>query len=235
MPNKSKGGTRPTTIKDAKELGLLPSVTGITGIISKPQLEKWKMTQACMAVLTSPRKEGEDLDKFMERVLFQDEEHKAEAAAAADRGNAIHDAIAKAIKGEDFEEQWKPYVEAVFPHIKVLGKAAWTERVLVNAEAGYAGRADIGIETELHEVILDFKTTKTIPKEAYDEHRCQVAAYCKARGNIADRHLLCGVLYISTTEPGKTNMCLIENWEADYEDGFKPMLKVWQYLKGYRP
>src|SRR6185503_9066761 len=46
-------GTRPTTLRDAKKLGLLPSPTSILKVLRAPQLEAWKMEQAALAVLTA--------------------------------------------------------------------------------------------------------------------------------------------------------------------------------------
>src|SRR5512136_668210 len=55
----AKGEPRPTTLRDARKLGLLPSVTNVLGVINKPELVEWKMTQAVLAALTLPRLEGE--------------------------------------------------------------------------------------------------------------------------------------------------------------------------------
>lgn len=63
----------------------------------------------------------------------------------------------------------------------------------------------------------------------------QVAAYCKTLGNVSDRHIIGGLLYLSTKNPGEINLCLLENWERDYEEGFVPLLKVWQYVNDYIP
>jgi hypothetical protein len=41
VPNKDGDGTRTTTLRDARKLQLLPSVTTIIGILDKPQLTKW--------------------------------------------------------------------------------------------------------------------------------------------------------------------------------------------------
>ena len=41
----ANGKERNTTLRDAKSLGLVPSVTTIMGIIAKPSLETWKQKQ----------------------------------------------------------------------------------------------------------------------------------------------------------------------------------------------
>jgi hypothetical protein len=46
VPNKDGDGERNTTLREARKLGLLPSVTSIIGILDKPQLTKWKMREA---------------------------------------------------------------------------------------------------------------------------------------------------------------------------------------------
>ena len=40
VPNKSKGGMRHTTLRDAKSLGLLPSVTTIFKCLAAPELDR---------------------------------------------------------------------------------------------------------------------------------------------------------------------------------------------------
>ena len=41
-----RGEPRPTTLRDARKLDLLPSVTNILGVVAKPELVDWKMEQA---------------------------------------------------------------------------------------------------------------------------------------------------------------------------------------------
>ena len=60
-----KGEPRPTTLRDARKLGLLPSVTNILGVIAKPELTAWLQEQAVMAALTLPRIAGETEDAFL--------------------------------------------------------------------------------------------------------------------------------------------------------------------------
>ena len=52
---KSGNGLRDATLRDARTLGLYPSVTSILNIIAKPQLEAWKQEQGIIAALTLPR------------------------------------------------------------------------------------------------------------------------------------------------------------------------------------
>lgn len=54
-------GTRPTNLRDARKLGLYPSVTNILSVLAKPGLNAWKQEQAILAALTLPRRSGESL------------------------------------------------------------------------------------------------------------------------------------------------------------------------------
>ena len=44
------GKERNTTVKDAREQGLLPSVTTIIGCAAKPALDVWKQQQAILEI-----------------------------------------------------------------------------------------------------------------------------------------------------------------------------------------
>lgn len=90
VPNKSTGGMRDTTLRDARQLGLVPSVTTILQEANKPALINWMIDQALMAALTLPRNEGESLDDFIGRAK---EDSKQQAINAAARGTEIHNAL----------------------------------------------------------------------------------------------------------------------------------------------
>jgi len=82
-----KTGERPTTLRDARKLGLLPSVTTINGMLSKAGLDTWKQQQVLLAALTLPRQEGEPEQEWLARVM---QDSKATGREAAERGTAIH-------------------------------------------------------------------------------------------------------------------------------------------------
>lgn len=233
VPRKSGKGTKKTTLAEARELDLLPSVTTILKVLNKPQLNEWITEQAVLAVLSTPRLKDEPLDAFVHRVLNVERVQDQERDVAADKGTAIHDAIECCLNNKPFDIAWKPYVEAVLPVLQTLGRVVWTEKVMVGD--GYAGRADCGLESDLHIVILDFKSARKLPRESYLEHKLQNAAYAKAHGNSADKHIITGNLYISTVIPGLVELCLQDQWEETYERGFKPLLQYWQFANNYRP
>ena len=90
------GEPRPTTLRDAKKLGLLPSVTTIMKAAASPGLEAWKMNQMMLAALTLPRGEGENEESFIKRIQADSREH---AKMAAERGTAVHAAIERFYEG----------------------------------------------------------------------------------------------------------------------------------------
>jgi len=56
------GNQRPTTLRDARALDLVPSVTTVLNVAAKPGLEAWKQRQLLLAALTLPRSEDEAED-----------------------------------------------------------------------------------------------------------------------------------------------------------------------------
>lgn len=233
IQKKSGNGMKKPTIVDAREGGWYPSVTTVLKAADRPALNAWLTEQAVIACLTTERRNDEGLDSFIKRVLQDDRIQDQEASAAADKGTAIHDAIEKAIKGEGVEDPWRPYVHAVMPVIEFAGKIVWTEKVLVGD--GYAGRSDILLENDQNIILGDFKTTGKLPeKEAWPEHRMQVAAYAKTLGNTADKHIITMLIYIST-KTTEVRPFFQENWLDTYERGFKPLFQFWQWANSYYP
>src|SRR5262249_7873584 len=118
---------RPTTLRDARKLGLLPSVTNVLGVINKPELVEWKMTQAVLAALTLPRADGEELGAFAKRVV---EDAQSQVKGAAEFGSAFHagaELVAKALE----VDQAGPYA-AWLEHYRAWFQAncvrlVWTE------------------------------------------------------------------------------------------------------------
>lgn len=222
----TKDGDRPTTIADARKLGLLPSVTNILSCLRKPALESWKIEQACLSVLTAPRKEDEALDAFVQRVLHDERQHEQEARDAADLGTRIHKALQDELSGRIADHGMLPWVEPVWEFLNGLApKAIETEKVLVGD--GYAGRTDLIATFEGWRHVIDFKTTKTIPtKGAYWEHQMQTAAYAKAL-NLPLLNVRTANIYISTTDPGKLVMSAQEDW-LDAWEAFAHLRDYWQ-------
>lgn len=228
---KTREGTRPTTIADARKLGLYPSVTQILRCLAKPQLTDWLIRTAVTAAVTTPRQEGEGLDAFVDRVLARDAQD--ESTKAKDMGSEIHAAIEEAIAGRLVAPVYKPYVDAALEAMKPLGGVVCSEKVLVHP-LGFAGRTDAILQGQ-NISVLDFKTGKKLPtKSAWPEHRLQVAAYAASLGNTGEQRIQTAVLYISTVEPGKVALFTQLDWVEDWSV-FQSVFRCWCYLNSYQP
>ena len=154
-----KGKPRPTTVRDARKLGLYPSVTNIIGVIAKPELTSWLQAQAVMAALTLPRNPGESEDAFAQRVVADSQTTRD---SAADFGTAFHAGAERVANTLEVDDEHP--AAAWLRHFRVWyqGNAAllnWTEKVLVNPVMGYAGTADLFIDHIVHgPVLVDLKT-----------------------------------------------------------------------------
>lgn len=228
------------TLADAKKQGFLPSVTTvIDAILRKPALEAWKTEQAVLACLTAPRKEGEETDAFVHRVLQEEMQHMEEAKTAAELGTRIHNAIESFFQGEAMPDELKPWVmPAVDAILERFGKPVATEKILVGD--GYAGKTDLLTEVPVCWWLLDFKATKKLPdKGAWSEHRLQLSAYAAALEREhneqapQNKPIKTANVYISTTTEGKFVIAEHEPWLEVYQQGFLPLLQHWQWANKY--
>ena len=244
VPNKSKPGTmRPTTLRDARGLGLFPSVTTVIGILDRPQLTDWKLEQVAAAAfntLVIPKLNYSTLEDWTKFILDKAFEQVSDAA---DLGTSIHAAIEAWAQGKPYDDALKPYVDAVAKwcaaeEITFLSN----EEILVSEAHGFAGTADGAIRCKRGTGILDFKSRKTklgVPATPYDTQPMQVAAYhaAKFKGFQPD-HI--GVnLFISTTEKTEDGLARVDaTWYSCAElqaewAAFEHVLSLWKHLKGY--
>jgi hypothetical protein len=225
VPKANGVGTRKATIADARKLGLLPSPTTLLKLLAKPQLDSWKTEQAVIACMSSPRREGEELDAFIYRVLHVDKEQDAERDAAADEGTAIHDAVECSFNDVEYPPKYKPYVDAVRGILDREGRVVATEKILVGK--GYAGRTDAILENDHNITVVDLKGCKKLPeKGAWDDHRLQIAAYCGAIGNTGNKIVRGVVVYIDRNIPGAVIAHEVLGWTEDYT-AFMHLTRFW--------
>jgi hypothetical protein len=205
QPNKSKPGeTRPTTLKDARALGLLPSVTSILDVLSKPQLEDWKLEQMTkefqrrmqvfvdrVGASSSDIIEGirdiahRDIDALHEELAdraFQQVED------AADAGTKIHAAAEKSLQFLEYDENemvMLPELKASFPMSTFINpiKAFVKEHAIrpsghevriVNHLHGYAGTGDLPMTCAKGVGFGDWKTRKTKPGKPVQAYDTQL-------------------------------------------------------------
>jgi len=216
-----KTGERPTTLRDARKLGLLPSVTTINGQLSKAGLDTWKQQQVLLAALTLPRGLQESEDEWLKRVM---QDSKATGREAAERGTAIH-----AIIEGYFEQMYMPEKPAYLDNIDValknaFGEQPWLAERSFGHPLGYGGKCDLMAKSGF---IVDFKTKDTdlAKVDVYFEHEMQLAAYREGLGLPSAR---CAIVFVN----GTTNQVkLIEVEEPQLQKSwecFQHLLRVYQ-------
>ena len=163
----ANGAMRATTLRDARKLGLLPSVTTIIRCAAAPGLEQWKRNQLLLAALTLPRRENELEVDWLRRV---EQDSQETGRKAADKGTAIHAAIEQHYRGQAPEQDYWDHVKvSAAALLDRCGEQAWhAERSF--AFGGYAGKTDLHSDAW----VIDVKTKDGDgPHELYDEHLMQ--------------------------------------------------------------
>jgi hypothetical protein len=220
-----KTGERPTTLRDARKLGLLPSVTTINGQLSKAGLNSWLQQQVLLAALTLPRLDGEGEQEWLARVM---QDSKATGREAAERGTAIH-----AIIEGYFEQVYMPEKPAYLSNIDkalsdAFGEQLWLSEKSFAHNLGFGGKCDLMSKDGF---IVDFKTKETdLDKiDVYFEHEMQLAAYREGLGVPTAR---CAIVFVNAL----TNQVkLIEIEEDKLKNGwecFQHLLRVYQIKNG---
>lgn len=229
----ANGTMRPTTLRDARKLGLCPSVTTVLSVKAKPQLEAWKVRQGILAALTLQRLPGEPDSAYLDRVMA---DSKQQVIDAADEGTRIHDAIERAYKGHVVAPDYLPHVRAaqtevarLFPHVD-----DWVAEQSFAHAYGFGGKVDLhspstGITVDFKGKDGDFSDGK---KLAYDQNE-QLGAYqlglCLPNADGAN-------VFVSRSHPGKA---MGHKWTADeMRHGgqvFLDCLQLWKRIKQYDP
>ena len=238
-------GERPTTLADAKRLGLLPSVSEIKGVLGKPGLEKWKVKQVALASMRLTRK-GEETDEYFSGRIIEEAFRQVDDAAKL--GSSIHREIERFFKHDWKEEfmadpKFGTYVSPVINWM--ISKDIHVENpeaVIVNQTYGYAGTSDCPFRWKKGAGIgvLDYKSRKTKPGEPcepYDGEAMQIAAYAAAYWKEENLKYCWGAnIYISTTEPGRVDLVMYrpEMLVAEFEI-FKMCCAIWRHSKQWDP
>lgn len=214
----ANGKLRSTTLRDARKLDLVPSVTTVLREENQPGLNRWITNQALLAAITLPRVEGESDDAFLNRALADSRE---QASKAAERGTQIHGELEHHFTGKVVSELGKRVEGALFD---TFGHQDWrAERSFAAAYKGlwYAGKVDLYSPG----LVVDFKTKEFegSKKLHWPGQAKQLAAY---------RYLIGGEkkmvnVFISTT----TGEIRLHEWQPEsWFDQFACLLQHW-YLR----
>jgi hypothetical protein len=226
-----KTGERATTLRDARKLGLLPSVTTINGMLSKAGLNSWLQQQVLLAALTLPRLPDEPEADWLSRVM---QDSKSTGREAAERGTAIH-----AIIQGYFEQMYMPekpaYLEGIDKALAdAFGNQPWISEKSFGHPLGFGGKVDLmakPINGQGTGFVVDFKTKETdLDKvDVYFEHEMQLAAYREGLGMPTARSAIVFVNALTNQvrliEIGQDR--LQKGWEC-----FEHLLRVYQIKNG---
>lgn len=223
---------RDTTLRDARALNLVPSVSEVLSIIAKPGLEVWKSNQTMLASLTLPKVTGEDEATYLARIRS---DSRRQAQEAANEGTRIHAAVEKWFLGQSVPAEYWPHVSAtrdalqdMFPDVH-----DWVSEKSFAHPLGFGGCCDL--HSPSTGIVVDFKSTDkkrdSDKRLHYDQH-WQLAAY--RRGLNLPWSEPCANIFISRTEPGTV---FTHVWTPEQighgEDVFRAALQLWKAIKGY--
>lgn len=187
VPCKSRPGEmRPATLKDARKLGLYPSVSGILKIMDQPGLRRWRDNQLMLAAFGCCGYGcSESPEEFAERALKVATENMD---VCRDRGTEVHTAILKYFEDyknclENPEQTYLPRMRGCSDHIQsaitslvklgVNGEEFFPERSF-SSPLGYGGCTDYKTDS----IIIDWKAVTKLEKKLDYWDRCaQIAAY----------------------------------------------------------
>lgn len=226
------GKERNTTLRDARKLNLVPSVSGILDVIDKPQLTEWIKKQIAYTCHATPIYDGEDCVAYAERILKLYREEGV-ARRALDAGSDIHACIEKKLRGQPFDPAYAKHVAGAIATLD-----AWCGCDGISVEKSFSHPLGYGGKCDLHKpgFVADYKgkdfDENWFP-EVYKNHWMQLAAYRHGFGLPTAR---CAIIYVSRNFPGLTR--LVEVTQDDLAHGwelFKALLKVWQIDNRYTP
>lgn len=231
VENKSRGGMRPATIRDARKVGAVPSVTTVLACAHRPGLENWKIEQNILAALTNPDVTPEMPVKDIMRLIKKDAMEQAKQAA--DAGTDIHDSIEAHFKGGRVPKEHLQTVCAVKRLLhEYCGEQNWEAERWFTSGLGYGGKIDL-ISPEW---VIDFKTKEgdAMDHKMYPEQLMQLVAYDYGTGEGSRRY---ANIIVSRDKPGSAQF-----WEWQSDDDayrawrkFRALLEYWHYDNDYFP
>ena len=227
------GFLRGTTLRDARALNLLPSVSEVLAVIAKPGLERWKLDQSILAALTLPKRTDEPDAAYLARIRS---DASREAREAAQEGTRIHKAIERSFLNRSYPDAYRPHVDAVHAKLAELfpGVTDWQTEQTFGDPRGFGGCCDL--HSPSTGIVVDFKGANVGPEDdkrlAYDQHR-QLAAYREGLHLPAREG---ANLFVSRTHPGHVRAHV---WSTDeMQEGweiFRAALHLWRCMHKHYP
>ncbi len=225
------GKLRPTTLRDARKLQLVPSVTTIMAILSSPALGVYKENQIVQACYEYPfADQKEEFGNWKSRIIMRSRDH---AKRASERGTQIHDKLEQYFIHGGITSDDAEFIEPVIDFLyKEFGNEDWAPERSFTHRLGFGGKMDLSSPN----IILDFKTKDKDEEgfkslKVYDNHHMQTAAYAVGLDiPYAKRYNL----FISTSVPGLVKLTESTDFCREWAM-FKCCLDIWQLQNKYYP
>ena len=241
--NKAKAGQlRGTTLRDAKKMDLVPSITTVGYILNSQALNKWMQDQIYLAAATTPHKrESISADEWVKLVK---EDAEAQRIKAAELGTFKHGLLEKSLRlGQvvpDISSQDHKQVLRVIEILKANFGISFQD---IEPEKSFASPIGVGGKMDLPALgknfLGDYKTTefhvfdgKTYKgnksqKLWWPNHLYQLCGYAMGNGLGVDARL---VNIFSSTKPDCTDVSWYEWTLEEKQHGFqvvKLMIQLW--------
>jgi hypothetical protein len=238
----ANGKERPVTIREARTLHLVPSVTQVLKVMANDGIKRYIEDQiikaawnyfvtAQAASALSGNISVSDFESYQQTVRADSKDH---AKTAAELGTSIHASLEQAYEGVMVSHD-PLHVASVTSTMRAIkntfGEQDWkAEKSFADEHWLYGGKIDL-CSTD---IVIDFKTsafdeTKKEREFGYLEHQIQISAYAAAIGCTRGVNV-----YVSTSVPGLVH---IKEWsEQEMADGFemfRAALKFWQIKNKY--
>lgn len=246
LPYKDKkraGELRNTTLRDARELGLLPSVSGILKIVDKPGLRDWRDKHIIAAAweTESLLVADEPYEQYEAKVLELAQERMS---VARDRGSEIHGAIERYLREfqhalDNPTDTYLPLMRGHSEHIKAAIHALddlgahyhpfRAERSFASPLHGFGGCVDFSTEG----LIADYKCVTRLEKKLdYWDRAAQLASYSMG---IHGKIVRCANIFIDST----TAEYVVKEWTSEeLEHGWRVFCccrDLWCLMNNYDP
>lgn len=226
-----KGGQRNTTLRDARTMNLVPSVTTVLNVAAKPALLAWLQQQVLLAALTLPRRPDEPEKEYIERII---RDSKEQGRSAADAGTDIHASIQGHYEGKATSKHNESVQACDLAITKHFGQQHWTSERSFAHELGFGGKCDLFVGYG-DGIVVDVKTkefTDPAKVDGYDEHFMQLSAYRVGLGIPKAR---CANVFVSRNV---LNLAVVREWSAeDLDRGwemFCHLLAFWQIKNSHK-
>lgn len=217
------GRPRPVTIRDARKVNAVPSVTTMLKCWRSYGLDYWNEENIFNAARQYPNHDFSQV-----RAMAAKPREKA-----ADRGTALHAAIEKNLLGRTFDPQYQDHItgvhRALLPYDIDLAQGA--------SEKSFAHKLGFGGKVDYHDAgaVIDFKSKaeiKDISKLGYINHYAQLAAYREGLGISNARGLS---VFVGVND---CKVVVLEWTQADLKRGwdfFRHLLGAWKIDNKYYP